>query len=73
MKEPAEIGFLSSVKKAECTGKAVVGDKLDLYFEDSRYKRGFLFGKGTASVNGKPAVKAEIGIFMEQSESGGED
>lgn len=47
-----------------------MGDKLDLYFEVSRYKRGFLFGKGTASVNGKPAVKAEIGIFMEQSESG---
>ncbi|MEC1474646.1 beta-hydroxyacyl-ACP dehydratase [Bacillus haynesii] len=65
LKDPAEIGFLSSVKNAECIGKAVVGDKLDLYFEVSRYKRGFLFGTGTASVNGKPAAKAEIGIFME--------
>ncbi|TWM31386.1 hypothetical protein CHCC14820_1116 [Bacillus paralicheniformis] len=53
------------MKKAEYTGKVFVGDKLDLYFEVSRFKRGFLFGNGTASVNGKPAAKAEIGIFME--------
>lgn len=65
LKDPDEIGFLSSVKKAEYTGKVFVGDKLDLYFEVSRFKRGFLFGNGTASVNGKPAAKAEIGIFME--------
>ncbi|MFN2746672.1 MULTISPECIES: 3-hydroxyacyl-ACP dehydratase FabZ family protein [unclassified Bacillus (in: firmicutes)] len=59
------LGFLSSVKKAECIGRAVPGDKLDLYFEVARYKRGFLFGKGMASVNGTKVAEAELGIFME--------
>lgn len=63
--EGAEIGFLSSVKKAECFGRAVPGDKLDLDFEVLRYKRGFLFGKGLASVNGQKVAEAELGIYME--------
>ncbi|KAA6449740.1 beta-hydroxyacyl-ACP dehydratase [Bacillus swezeyi] len=65
LKDSTELGFLSSVKKAECSGLAVPGDKLDLFFEAVRYKRGFLFGKGIASVNGQKVAEAELGIFME--------
>lgn len=65
MGDRTELGFLSSVKKAESSGQALPGDKLDLYFEVTRYKRGFLFGKGQASVNGRKIAEAELGIFIE--------
>ncbi|MCP6681635.1 3-hydroxyacyl-ACP dehydratase FabZ family protein [Bacillus nakamurai] len=61
------LGLLSAVKKAERLGAAVPGDRLDLFFEVTRSRRGFVFGQAQASVDGKPVAEAEISIFIEQS------
>ncbi|ATO30229.1 beta-hydroxyacyl-ACP dehydratase [Bacillus atrophaeus] len=61
------LGLLSSVKKAEKNGAAMPGDRLDLFFEVTRNKRGFVFGHAKASVNGTSVAEAEIGIYIEQS------
>lgn len=53
------LGFLSSFKGIEFTGAARPGDRVDLYYEVVRSKRGFVLGKGQASVDGSVIVKAE--------------
>ncbi|KEK22927.1 3-hydroxyacyl-ACP dehydratase FabZ family protein [Bacillus gaemokensis] len=53
------LGFLSSLDGVEFIGTAKPGDKLDLYYEVVRNKRGFVLGKGVASVNGKIIVTVE--------------
>ncbi|MBY4605370.1 beta-hydroxyacyl-ACP dehydratase [Bacillus sp. SPARC3] len=59
------LGLLSSVKKAEKLGAAIPGDRLDLTFEVTRNRRGFVFGHAKASVGGQPVAEAEIGIYIE--------
>ncbi|PFE03904.1 beta-hydroxyacyl-ACP dehydratase [Bacillus cereus] len=53
------LGFLSSLDGVTFNGTATPGDKLDLQYEVLRNKRGFILGKGIASVNGKPIVTVE--------------
>ncbi|MGG5737049.1 MULTISPECIES: 3-hydroxyacyl-ACP dehydratase FabZ family protein [Bacillus cereus group] len=50
------LGFLSSLDGVEFHEKAYPGDKLDLHYELTRNRRGFILGKGTATVNGQPIV-----------------
>ncbi|MEN1937893.1 3-hydroxyacyl-ACP dehydratase FabZ family protein [Paenibacillus sp. 102] len=53
------LGFLSSLDGVTFNGTAIPGDKLDLQYEVLRNKRGFILGKGIASVNGEPIVIVE--------------
>ncbi|MDT3498519.1 beta-hydroxyacyl-ACP dehydratase [Bacillus toyonensis] len=50
------LGFLSSLDGVEFHEKAYPGDKLDLHYELTRNRRGFILGTGMASVNGHPIV-----------------
>ncbi|MCY0091656.1 3-hydroxyacyl-ACP dehydratase FabZ family protein [Bacillus velezensis] len=61
------LGLLSAVKKAERLGAALPGDRLDLLFEVTRIRRGFVFGRAKASVAGKPVAEAELSIFIQPS------
>ncbi|MEC2879721.1 beta-hydroxyacyl-ACP dehydratase, partial [Bacillus cereus] len=51
--------FLSSLDGVEFQGKAYPGDKLDLHYELTRNRRGFVLGKGIATVNDQPIVTIE--------------
>ncbi|HEK9099039.1 beta-hydroxyacyl-ACP dehydratase [Bacillus pfraonensis] len=53
------LGFLSSLDGVTFNGTTIPGDKLDLQYEVLRNKRGFILGKGIASVNGKTIVTVE--------------
>ncbi|MGE7881935.1 3-hydroxyacyl-ACP dehydratase FabZ family protein [Bacillus sp. NPDC094077] len=53
------LGFLSSLDGVEFHEKAYPGDKLDLHYELTRNRRGFILGKGTATVNDQPIVTIE--------------
>ncbi|MED3352310.1 beta-hydroxyacyl-ACP dehydratase [Bacillus thuringiensis] len=53
------LGFLSSLDEVEFHGKAYPGDKLDLHYELTRNRRGFVLGKGIATVNDQPIVTIE--------------
>ncbi|MEK3789857.1 MULTISPECIES: 3-hydroxyacyl-ACP dehydratase FabZ family protein [Paenibacillus] len=53
------ISLLTSLNQVEMHEKAVPGDRLDLYFEVTKRKRGFLVGKGLATVGDRIIVKAE--------------
>ncbi|MCI4139873.1 beta-hydroxyacyl-ACP dehydratase, partial [Bacillus vallismortis] len=60
------LGLLSSVKKAEMLGAAMPGYRLELAFEVTRNRRGFVFGHAKASVSVQPVAEAEIGIYIEK-------
>ncbi|EEK44471.1 3-hydroxyacyl-ACP dehydratase FabZ family protein [Bacillus paranthracis] len=53
------IGFLSSLDGVTFHEKAYPGDKLNLHYELTRNRRGFLLGKSTATVNNQPIVTIE--------------
>ncbi|GAB6421960.1 3-hydroxyacyl-ACP dehydratase FabZ family protein [Bacillus luti] len=53
------LGFLSSLDGVEFQAKAYPGDKLELYYELTRNRRGFVLGKGIATVNGQTIVTVE--------------
>ncbi|EJV71868.1 beta-hydroxyacyl-ACP dehydratase [Bacillus mycoides] len=53
------LGFLSSLDGVEFHENAYPGDKLDLHYELTRNRRGFILGKGIASVNGQSIVTIE--------------
>ncbi|QWH37902.1 3-hydroxyacyl-ACP dehydratase FabZ family protein [Bacillus mycoides] len=57
--ESEGLGFLSSLDGVEFHEKAYPGDKLDLHYELTRNRRGFVLGKGIASVNGQSIVTIE--------------
>ncbi|CAG9614569.1 3-hydroxyacyl-[acyl-carrier-protein] dehydratase FabZ [Bacillus rhizoplanae] len=60
------LGFLSSLEGVEFLGSAQPGDRLDLYYEVIRNKRGFILGKGHAAVNGKKIVNVDkLLVYME--------
>ncbi|MCY9513218.1 hotdog family protein [Paenibacillus apiarius] len=56
------LGFLSSLKGVEMTGMARPGDRVHLYYEVIRHKKGFTLGRGQASVEGNVIVK--VGELM---------
>ncbi|HDR7801556.1 TPA: beta-hydroxyacyl-ACP dehydratase [Bacillus tropicus] len=53
------LGFLSSLDGVEFHEQAYPGDKLTLHYELNRNRRGFVLGKGTATVNNQPIVTIE--------------
>ncbi|RAN74031.1 3-hydroxyacyl-ACP dehydratase FabZ family protein [Bacillus sp. SRB_331] len=57
--ESEGLGFLSSLDGVEFHENAYPGDKLDLHYELTRNRRGFVLGKGIASVNGHSIVTIE--------------
>ncbi len=60
------LGFLSGLKGVEVLGQAYPGDRIDLYYEIIKKKRGFVIGKGIASVNEQVILKAdEIMIYIQ--------
>jgi 3-hydroxyacyl-[acyl-carrier-protein] dehydratase len=60
------LGFLSSFKGIEFLGKAYPGDRIDLYYEVIKNRRGFVIGKGEASIGNNVIVRAEeIMVFVQ--------
>ncbi|ENQ3106912.1 beta-hydroxyacyl-ACP dehydratase [Bacillus cereus] len=60
------LGFLSSLEGVEFLGSVQPGDRLDLYYEVIRNRRGFVLGKGHASVNEKTIVSVDkLLVYME--------
>ncbi|PGU54184.1 beta-hydroxyacyl-ACP dehydratase [Bacillus cereus] len=57
--ESEGLGFLSSLDGVEFHENTYPGDKLDLHYELTRNRRGFVLGKGIASVNGQSIVTIE--------------
>ncbi|KPV61262.1 hypothetical protein QJ48_00980 [Paenibacillus sp. A3] len=53
------ISFLSSLNQVEMHSLARPGDRLDLYFEVTKRRKGYLLGKGLATVGERIIVKAE--------------
>ncbi|HFK1681068.1 3-hydroxyacyl-ACP dehydratase FabZ family protein [Bacillus sp. SRB1LM] len=53
------LGFLSSLDGVTFHEKAYPGDKLNLHYELTRNRRGFVLGKSTATVNNQPIVTVE--------------
>lgn len=53
------LGFLSSLDGVEFHNNAYPGDKLDLHYELTRNRRGFILGKGTATINDQLIVTVE--------------
>lgn len=67
--ESTSLGFLSSIDGVEFIGNAHPGDRLDLYYEVVRNKRGFILGKALASVNGETIVTVEkLLVYMAKSD-----
>ncbi|MGX1827283.1 3-hydroxyacyl-ACP dehydratase FabZ family protein [Paenibacillus taichungensis] len=69
------VGFLSSLKGIEVIGQAFSGDRIDLYYEIIKNKRGFVVGIGVASVGNQVIINVEeIMIYLQptikQSEEG---
>lgn len=60
------VGFLSSLKGIEVIGQAFSGDRIDLYYEIIKNKRGFVVGRGVASVGDQVIINAEeIMIYLQ--------
>jgi 3-hydroxyacyl-[acyl-carrier-protein] dehydratase len=60
------VGFLSSLKGIEVIGQAFSGDRIDLYYEIIKNKRGFVVGRGVASVGNQVIINAEeIMIYLQ--------
>lgn len=60
------VGFLSSLKGIEVSGQAFSGDRIDLYYEIIKNKRGFIVGRGVASVGDQVIINAEeIMIYLQ--------
>ncbi|MDK8189231.1 beta-hydroxyacyl-ACP dehydratase [Paenibacillus sp. UMB7766-LJ446] len=60
------VGFLSSLKGIEVIGQAFLGDRIDLYYEIIKNKRGFVVGRGVASVGNQVIINAEeIMIYLQ--------
>lgn len=64
--EESSLGFLSSLKGVEVIGQAIPGDRIDLYYEIIKNKRGFVVGRGVASVGDQVIINAEeIMIYLQ--------
>ncbi|MFB6362850.1 3-hydroxyacyl-ACP dehydratase FabZ family protein [Paenibacillus elgii] len=64
--EEKGIAFLSTLKNFEMHSLARPGDRLDLYFEMTKRRKGYFLGRGTATVEDRVVVKGEeIVAFMQ--------
>lgn len=62
------LGYLSSLKGTEFLGNAYPGDRIELYYEVVKNRRGFVLGKGEATVGDQVIIRAEeIMIYMQGS------
>ncbi|MNG23343.1 3-hydroxyacyl-[acyl-carrier-protein] dehydratase FabZ [compost metagenome] len=67
--EGGGLGFLSSLNGVEVTGDARPGDRIDLYYEVKKNKRGFVVGLAEASVDGQVIVRVqELMIYLQNNE-----
>lgn len=65
MGQGGRLGFLSSIKGAEFCGHASPGDCLDLEYTLIKARRGFVVGRGQATVGGKVIVSVdEIMVYI---------
>lgn len=60
---------MSAFGGVEFLGQARPGDRIELKYEIVRNRRGFVLGKGTASVDGSVIVKADELMVYYQTES----
>ena len=62
------MGFLSSLNGLEIIGNAYPGDRVELYYEVIKNRRGFVLGKGEATVGNRVIIRAEeIMIYIQGS------
>ncbi|WP_018759018.1 hypothetical protein [Paenibacillus terrigena] len=62
------LGFLSSLNGLEIIGNAYPGDQVELYYEVIKNRRGFVLGKGVATVGNRVIIRAEqIMIYIQGS------
>lgn len=60
------LGFLSSLNGIELIGNAYPGDRIELYYEVIKNRRGFVLGKGEATVGNQVIIRAEeIVIYIQ--------
>ncbi|MEF3353892.1 beta-hydroxyacyl-ACP dehydratase [Paenibacillus sp. GYB006] len=60
------LGFLSSLNGIEFLGDAYPGDRIELYYEVVKSRKGFVLGKGVATVGDQVIIKAkEIMIYIQ--------
>ncbi|SDE66936.1 3-hydroxyacyl-[acyl-carrier-protein] dehydratase [Fontibacillus panacisegetis] len=60
------LGFLSSLNGIEFLGDAYSGDRIGLYYEVVKSRKGFVLGKGGAIVGDQVIIKAEeIMIYIQ--------
>lgn len=63
------LGLLSSVKKAEKLGAAMPGDRLDLTFEVTRNRRGFVFGHAKRQWAGSLLLKLKSAFILKNEKN----
>ncbi|WP_127532173.1 3-hydroxyacyl-ACP dehydratase FabZ family protein [Paenibacillus kobensis] len=67
--EGGGLGFLSSLNGVEVSGVARPGDRVDLYYEVKKNKRGFVVGIGEASIEGQVIIRVqELMIYLQNQE-----
>ncbi|MDF1999840.1 3-hydroxyacyl-ACP dehydratase FabZ family protein [Peribacillus frigoritolerans] len=54
-----ETGILAAINGVTIHGEAIPGDRLDLFFEVTKQRKGIFRGRGTACVNGQLIVEVE--------------
>ncbi|WP_442601908.1 beta-hydroxyacyl-ACP dehydratase [Paenibacillus sp. KN14-4R] len=60
------LGFLSSLNGIEVLGNAYPGDRVELFYEVIKNRRGFILGKGEAKVGDQIIIRAdEIMIYVQ--------
>lgn len=63
------ISFLTSLKGINVFSQVKVGEKLDLYYEVVKRRRGYVVGKGTAHAGERLIVEAEEIVSLDQKMS----
>ncbi|MCZ8520302.1 MULTISPECIES: 3-hydroxyacyl-ACP dehydratase FabZ family protein [Paenibacillus] len=61
------ISFLTTLKGVEVHSQAKPGDRLDLIFEVTKRRRGYVLGRGRASVGDRLVLEAEEIVSFDQS------
>ncbi|WP_422660594.1 3-hydroxyacyl-ACP dehydratase FabZ family protein [Paenibacillus sp. EC2-1] len=71
IEQEKSLGFLSSISGVEILGEAYPGDRIELFYEVVKNRRGFVLGRGEATVEDKVIIRAEeIMIYIQKSTEG---